>query len=51
MLATRIIMSEFQYALIVPFLPFLILLTIEAMLPDDDDDDRDGGMLQPAYLK
>jgi hypothetical protein len=44
-------MSEFQYALIFPFLPFLILLILEAMLPEDDDDDRDGGILQPAYLR
>jgi len=43
-------MPDFQYALIFPFIPMLVLLIIEASLSDDDDDD-DGGILQPAYSK
>ena len=42
-------MNEFQLALLFPFIPFLALLIIEALLPDNDDDDHGDGTLIPAY--
>ena len=32
-------MSEFQMALLFPFIPFLVLIVLEIMLPNDDNDD------------
>ena len=45
-------MSEFQMALLFPFIPFLVLIILEVILPDDDsdnDDHFDGGIMQPVY--
>ncbi len=43
-------MSEFQMALLFPFIPFLVLIILEAILPNDDnDDDFDGGIMTPVY--
>ncbi len=45
-------MSEFQMALLFPFIPFLVLIVLEIMLPNDDndnDDDFDGGVMTPVY--
>jgi len=43
-------MSEFQMALLFPFIPFLVLIVLEIMLPNDDnDDDFDGGIMTPVY--
>ncbi len=45
-------MSEFQMALLFPFIPFLVLIIFEIMLPNDDndnDDDFDGGIITPVY--
>ena len=47
-------MSEFQMALLFPFVPFAAFLIIEFLLditspPDDDDNGGDGGMMQPIY--
>ena len=40
-------MSEFQMALLFPFIPFLVLIILEMILPDDDD--FDGGIMTPVY--
>ena len=47
-------MSEFQMALLFPFVPLVAFLIIELVLditsPNDDDDDGGGkGMMQPIY--
>ena len=44
-------MSEFQMALLFPFIPVGIYLLIEYVFdtPDDDDDGGGGGMMIPAY--
>ena len=47
-------MSEVQMALLFPFVPVLVFLTIEFLLditspPDDNDDDFDGGIMTPVY--
>ena len=47
-----ILMTDFQAALLFPFVPLLGYLLIELLLEsndDDHDDDQDGGMLVPAY--
>tara|TARA_B100002019_G_scaffold10082_1_gene8023 strand:- start:239 stop:385 length:147 start_codon:yes stop_codon:yes gene_type:complete len=45
-------MTDFQAALLFPFIPVGIYLLIEFMFErkDDDDDDGGGGMLIPAML-
>ena len=44
-------MSEFQMALLFPFIPVGIYLLIEFVFdkPDDDDDQGGGGLMQPVY--
>ena len=46
-------MSDFQLALLYPFIPVTLLLILYyasgADIDDDDDDDRGKGMMQPAY--
>tara|TARA_B100001250_G_scaffold400710_1_gene411601 strand:- start:4959 stop:5123 length:165 start_codon:yes stop_codon:yes gene_type:complete len=47
-------MSEFQMALLFPFVPVLAFLIIELLLDitstnDDDDDGGGKGMMQPIY--
>ena len=47
-------MSEFQMALLFPFVPVVAFLIIEFLLdftspPDDDDNGGGGGMMQPIY--
>ena len=43
-------MTEFQAALLFPFIPVGIYLLIEFLLEKpDDDDDQGGGMMVPAY--
>jgi hypothetical protein len=47
-------MSEVQMALLFPFVPVLVFLTIEFLLditspPDDDDHGGDGGVMTPVY--
>ncbi len=47
-------MSEFQMAILFPFVPMLGLVLAYffvdiIMGPDDDDDDRGKGMMQPVY--
>jgi len=48
-------MSEFQMALLFPFVPVLAFLAIEFLLditspPDDDDHGGDGGIMQPVAV-
>ncbi len=47
-------MSEFQMALLFPFVPVVAFLIVELLLditspPDDDDDNGGGGIMQPVY--
>jgi|TARA_Y100000004_G_scaffold158349_1_gene184579 hypothetical protein len=44
-------MTDFQAALLFPFIPVGIYLLIEFMLErtDDDDDQGGGGLMQPVY--
>ena len=43
-------MTEFQAALLFPFIPVGIYLLMEYLLDKpDDDDDQGGGMMIPAY--
>jgi len=43
-------MSEFQMALLFPFIPVGIYLLIEYVFDSsDDDDDQGGGLMQPVY--
>ena len=43
-------MSEFQMALLFPFIPVGVYLWIEFVFDNsDDDDDQGGGMMIPAY--
>ena len=47
-------MSEFQMALLFPFVPVVAFLIVELLLditspPDDDDDQGGGGIMQPVY--
>ena len=47
-------MSDFQMALLFPFVPFAAFLIIEFVLditspPDDDDDNGGGGIMQAVY--
>ncbi len=47
-------MSEFQMALLFPFVPVVAFLIVEFLLditspPDDDDDQGGGGIMQPVY--
>ena len=48
-------MSEFQMALLFPFVPLVAFLIVELLLDigsNDDDDDTDGGkgIMQPVYV-
>ena len=48
-------MSEFQMALLFPFVPVAAFLIIEFLLEiteprDDDDDQGGGGIMQPIYV-
>ena len=48
-------MSEFQMALLFPFVPFAAFLIIELLLDitspgDDDDDQGGGGIMTPVYV-
>ena len=49
-------MSEFQMALLFPYIPFLIAfgflwaLGLLSDSDDDNDDDFDGGVMTPVYL-
>ena len=44
------LMTEFQAALLFPFIPVGIYLLMEYLLDKpDDDDDQGGGMMIPAY--
>tara|TARA_B100000029_G_scaffold59381_1_gene53446 strand:- start:4703 stop:4867 length:165 start_codon:yes stop_codon:yes gene_type:complete len=48
-------MSEFQMALLFPFVPVVAFLIVEFLLEiteprDDDDDQGGGGIMQPIYV-
>jgi len=47
-------MSDFQMAILFPFVPLLAFIIIELLLdissPGDDDDDQGGGKMIPQYI-
>ena len=49
-------MSDFQLALLFPYIPFLGLIIAFALIElvndndEDDDNNHDGGIMQPVYV-